>query len=301
MARTWVRSLPGPLRATLQLVCLLLLAFLPGCRTTDLSSAADSQDTLPPAPLEDSLFPSNLRNWSPDVAVLPYADIGDRTITVHNIRNVSYQSDSDYVVQHYDHTFDLNRIQGLDFIVVPFKGASALAHTMLSFDFRGDEHLCLSVEARLERGEKYSPLGGSLRQYELIYVLADERDVIVRRTRHRSSEVYLYHTVATPDQAKRVFVDAMKRVNKLYNEPEFYDTLTNNCTTNIVRHVNILRPGDIPYDPRILFTGLSDQLAFEQGMLKAEGTFEQTKQRANITQQSNRFADQTDYSAQIRR
>jgi hypothetical protein len=299
MARTRVRSLPDPLRATLQLACLLLLALFLGCRTpADVSSGTDS---LPPAPLEDSLFPSNLRNWSPDVAVLPYAEIGDRTVTVYNIRNISYQSDSDYVVRHYDHTFDLSRLQGLDFIVVPFKGASALAHTMLSFDFRGDEHLCMSVEARLEQGEKYSPLSGSLRRYELIYVLADERDVIVRRTRHRSSDVYLYHTVATPEQARRVFVDAMKRVNKLYNEPEFYDTVTNNCTTNIVRHVNILRQGDAPYDPRILFTGLSDQLAFEQGLLKAEGTFEQTRQRANITQRSNRFADQADYSSLIRR
>jgi hypothetical protein len=184
---------------------------------------------------------------------------------------------------------------------VPFKLTPNLAHTMLSFGLRHGEHIGVSVEARLEQGEVYSAVLGSLGQYELMYVIADERDLIVRRTLHRGADVYLYSTVATPEQARELFVDVMRRVNKLYVRPEFYDTLTNNCTTNLVQHVNHLRPGRIPYDPRLLLTGLSDQVAFDLGLIRGERTFEQTKRDALITVEANRNAHRSDFSDCIRR
>ena len=189
----------------------------------------------------------------------------------------------------------------MDFLVVPFKLAPSLAHTMLSFGFRDHQYLGVSVEARLEQGETYSPWLGSLGQYELMYVIADERDLIVRRTRHRGADVYLYPTVATPEQSRELFIDVMRRVNKLYLQPEFYDTLTNNCTSNLVQHVNRLRPGKVPYDPRLLLTGLSDQVAFEVGLIRGQATFDQTKRDALITAVANRSAQRRDFSDCIRR
>lgn len=247
------------------------------------------------------LAPSHDRDWIPDLAVLPYADIGDDHVIVRNIRNCAYESDSDYAVNYYDKRFELPEIRTVDFIVVPFKDTPSLAHTMLSFGFADGEHVAVSVEARLEKGEKYSPVLGELRQYELIYVVADERDVIVRRTKHRDADVFIYRTIATPEQSRELFMDVMRRVNELAEVPEFYDTLSNNCTTNIVRHLNRLRPGRIPYDIRVLLPGYSDVLAYEVGLLDTSLPFDETRRRARVTDIANQSADSPNFSTRIRR
>ena len=251
--------------------------------------------------LQENLLPSNHRNWTPDLAVLPYVEFDGDRVTLHNIRNCTYQSDENYIVRHYDKTFDLNELESVDFMVVPFKGFPSLAHTMLSFGFANGEQLGVSVEARLEEGERYSPVLGSLRQFELTYVVADERDLIVRRTKHRDVDVYLYETVATPEQTRDLFEDVVRRVNKLYMEPEFYDTLRNNCTTNIARHINRLNPGRVPYELRIALPGFSDHLAYELGLLRRYGSFESTKRRARVTSRANRHAEHREFSTRIRR
>lgn len=246
--------------------------------------------------------PSNNRDWMPDLAVLPYVEINDDKVMVHNIRNCTYRADDEYVIKHYDRKFDLDRIRTVDFIVAPFKEQQGLAHTMLSFGFENGDQLCMSVEARLEKGEQYSPVLGALRQYELMYVLADERDVIVRRTRYRDVDVYLYHTIATPEQARLLLLDVLQRVNKLYREPEFYDSLTNNCTTNIVQHINHLRPDGIPlWDWRVVLPGYADQLAYELGLLDTSKPFEELRRAARINEPANRFAGRRDFSELIRR
>src|SRR5690606_3335397 len=123
---------------------------------------------------------------------------------------------------------------------------------------------------------------GSARQYEIMYVVADERDVIQLRANHRDEDVYRYRTTATPEQAQLLFVDVMQRTNELATHPEFYDTITNNCTTNIVRHVNRIQPNRLAYDWRVLLPGYSDQLAYQQGLIERHGTFEQTRARAHV-------------------
>jgi len=246
------------------------------------------------------LTPSHDRDWSPDLAVLPYADVGDDHVIVRNIRNCAFESDDDYVVNHYDKRFDLRQLRTVDFIIVPFKESPSLAHTMLSFGFADGEHLVVSAEARLEKGEEYSPILGELRQYELMYVVADERDAILRRTKHRGAEVYVYRTIATPEQSRDLFVDMMRRVNQLAEVPEFYDTLTNNCTTNIVRHLNRLRPGRVPYDLRVLLPGFSDGLAYELGLIDTSLPFEEARRRARVTDVANRSADSPNFSSRIR-
>ena len=146
--------------------------------------------------------PSNFRDWSPDQAVAPYAEVDGDVVHVHHIRNCSYLSEDNYVVKYYDKTYDLNRIRTVDFIVVPFQNLPAVAHTMLSFGFEGDDYLAVSVEIRREKGETYQMIGGFLDKYELMYVLGDERDLVKLRTNFRKDNVYVYRAKADPERVR---------------------------------------------------------------------------------------------------
>lgn len=283
----------------------LLAGLLAGCSTTQLQSWSPEQTiVLPVEEARVSLMkveqPSNCRNWSPDEAVLAYAELEGEQAHVHNIRNCTYLTEDSYVVGYYDKTYDLSKLRSIDFITVPFKGMPSMAHTMLSFGFEGDDYLALSVEIRREQGEQYQFLNGILRQYEIIYILGDERDLIRLRTNYRKDDVYIYRVRATPEQIRRILVDVVQRANKLRTEPEFYNTFTNNCTTNIVRHVNNLWPDRVPYDYRVLLPGLTAELAYELGLLETDGSFEETKQRAWVNDLALEHADSPQFSAQIR-
>ena len=247
------------------------------------------------------LMPSHDRDWQTSLAVLPRAEFQGDLVRIRNIRNFRYVSEEDFMVDYFDRTFDLRELESVNFVVVPFQSAPSLAHTMLSFGFSDGYQLGVSVEARLEKGEKYSPIRGALRQYELMYVVADERDLIPLRTEHRDCEVYVYRSTATAEKARALFRDVMQRVNQIADDPEFYDTLTNNCTTNIVSHINVLTPGRIPADIRVLLPGYSDQLAYELGLLDTSLSFAETKQRAKINDRVRGHSQAADFSQRIRR
>jgi hypothetical protein len=192
-------------------------------------------------------------------------------------------------------------LKTVDFLRVPFPETPELAHTMLSFGFDDTDYLAVSVEIRKEQGEAYNPLLAMFNKYELTYVLGDERDLIGLRTNHRLNDVYLYETRAAPAQVRKLFEGVLARVNKLHDEPEFYNTITNNCTTNIVRHVNELAPGRVKYDYRVLLPGLSDRLAYDAGLLKSALPFEETRRAARITDLAYKAREADDFSVQIRR
>lgn len=250
--------------------------------------------------VSDRLLPSNFRDWAPEFATLPYAEFDGDRVMVHNIRNNEYLSDDDFVVQHYDREYDLSQLQTVDFFVVPFTGYEFMAHTMVSFGFADGNYLAISAEIRTEKGEKYSPVAGISRQFEITYVVADEKDVVRVRTRYRDADVYLYRTIATPEKARELFIDMMGRVNQLAAQPEFYDTITNNCTTNIVRHVNRVLPNRIPYSLEVLLPGFSDRYAYELGLLDRTVPFDELKRRAWINDLSEKYYDDPDYSNKIR-
>lgn len=254
---------------------------------------------------EKVIRPSNFRDWTPEQALLPTATRQGDFVTVHNVRNCQYFAADTFLVDYYDKSFHLSDVQGVDFLMVPFESMPAVAHTMLSFaiarpDGKAD-HLAVSVEVRKEKNERYNPVLGSARQYELMYVVADERDVIRQRTNYRHENVYLYRTTATPPVAQQLLADILGRVNQLAKKPEFYDTLTNNCTTNIVRHIDRVRPQRLQYDVRMILPGYSDEIAFNQGLIVPNGNFEQTRQRAYINPAAERYADAENFSELIRR
>jgi hypothetical protein len=267
--------------------------------------AATAMATLGCRSAEKVLKPSNFRDWTPEQALLPTAERQGDFVTVHNVRNCQYFAADTFLVDYYDKSFHLSDVRSVDFLMVPFESMPAVAHTMLSFELaRPDgksDHLAVSVEVRKEKNEKYNPVLGSARQFELMYVVADERDVIRQRTNYRHENVYLYRTTATPQIAQQLLADILGRVNKLSTQPEFYDTLTNNCTTNIVRHIDRVRPQRLQYDVRMILPGYSDEIAFNQGLIIPSGNFQQTRQRAYINPAAERFADAENFSELIRR
>jgi hypothetical protein len=266
----------------------LIFILLGGCQTLTLDG------------IQKRLVPSNQRDWSPQFRALPRAVISGDQIALYNIRNNEYLSEKDFIVQHYDRVIQRSDIRSVDFIVVPFQGLEAIAHTMLSFGLADGTHLAVSVEVRTEKGEAYTTAMGLSNQFEITYVLADERDLVRLRTRHRNAEVYLYPTQATPEQAQLLFVDILQRVNQLADKPEFYDTITNNCTNNLVRHVNRVFPNKIPRAWQVLLSGFSDRYAYDLGLLGKETPFEELRERAHINDLAEQYYAAPDFSQRIR-
>lgn len=246
-------------------------------------------------------LPSNDRDWTPDQERLPRVEIEGRRVRVHNLRHARYRSTHDYDVAWKERTYDLDRLRSAWFMVEPFSDFKGPAHTLMSFGFEGNEYLAVSVELRKEKGEEFSPLKGLFRQYELMYVLGDERDLLQLRTSHRRDEVYLYPVRAPLERIEQMLVSMLRRANRLAEEPEFYNTLTSSCTTNIVSHVNELIPGRVPWwSYRIMLPSYSDELAYDLGLIDTDLPFEEAKRRFRIDQTAQRIGDREDFSAAIR-
>ncbi len=244
--------------------------------------------------------PSHNRAWQPNLAVLPRAEFDGDEITLHDIRQTEYNTEFDYIVRHRDKTFRLEDIVSVDLLVSPFAAAPSLAHTMLSFGFRDGDFIIVSAEARLEQGERYDPLEGVLDRFELMYVIGDERDLILLRTRYRKARVYLFPLNLTEQEAQVAFRDALERANELYERPEFYNTLTSNCTNNIVPHIERATGILFGYDPRLVLTGLTDRVLYDFGLVDGTVSYELTRKKADITELANRYADDNQFSLRIR-
>ncbi len=242
--------------------------------------------------------PSMSRDWSPDQSIVPMATFSGDTVVVANVRNSSYSSESEYKIRHETRSYDLRKLDSVWFVVERFGDTPGISHTFLSFGF-GDEYVAISVEIRKERGETFSPLRGLLRQYELMYVVGDERDIIGLRTNYHRDPVYLYPANTTPDKMRRVFVEMLERANKLADEPEFYNTLTNNCTTNIVRHVNTISQR-IPFSYKVILPAYSDELAYEVGLIPTDKPFEAVQATHRIDGIAQRGDVGPDFSKVIR-
>ncbi len=247
-----------------------------------------------------SATPSNNRDWQPEVAVLPHATLDGDRVTVHNIRKFEYRTETDFTPAYYDRTFDLRRLDRVDLVAVYWMGP-AIAHLFLTFGF-GDEHLAISIEARKARDKPYATVPGFFRQYELVYVVADERDVIRVRTNYRKSppeEVYLFRAVGPLESGRRIFLDYMRDINELRQRPRFYNTLTTNCTTMILAHASV-NPGHVPYSWKVLFSGYAPEYVYEQGRFDRSLPFEELKRRGHVNAAAQAADQARDFSQRIR-
>ena len=250
-----------------------------------------------------SLFvrPSLARDWNKDMEVLARATFKDNLVTITNIRNNTYRSTTDYDVHHYTKTFDLDKLESVWYMVEPFAGYGAgAAHTLVSFCFTGYDCVAVSAEIRKEEGEKFDAVKGLFRQYELVYVIADERDVIKLRSNYRHDNVYLYPVQTTKENMQKLFVSMLTRANKLATEPEFYNTLTSTCTTNIVSHVNDIVPGRIPLSLKTLMPAYSDELAYKIGLIDNTRSLEELRGKYLINERAEKYADDPKFSQRIR-
>jgi hypothetical protein len=245
--------------------------------------------------------PSNERQWQADLVKLPYATVDGDMVTVHHIRNMDYRSEFDYTPAYYDKTFDVNKLEGLDLFAVYWMGP-AIAHTILSFNFGENNHLAVSIEARKELGEGYSTIKGFFRQYELTYIVADERDVIRLRTNYRKDpieDVYLYQLHPPTGNVRRLFLEYIRQINELHDKPAFYNTLLDNCTTAIWLNTRV-NPTHLPFSWKILLSGYVPEYIYESGGLDTKMPFEQLQQQAHINAVAKTLDKSPDFSQGIR-
>jgi hypothetical protein len=248
-----------------------------------------------------TIQPSNSRNWQADVAVLPWATIQGPLVTLHNIRNFSYRTETDFTPGYYDKTFDTAQLSSVDLIAVYWMG-DAIAHIMLSFGFGGADYVVFSIETRKEKSEAYSSVKGFFKQYELIYVVGDERDLIRVRTDYRNpqEDAYLYRLRVAPEGARQLFMEYVKKISQLRDEPEFYNTLTTNCTTDVVALVRALG-GTMRYNWKVLLSGYMPLYAYELGKLDTRLPFPELRRQSHINRQAHEIGGDPAFSIKIRR
>jgi hypothetical protein len=244
--------------------------------------------------------PASQRDWAPDLTRAAWAQVDGPRVTVHDARDFRYRSTSEWDAAWFTATYDARELTGAWFIVEPFSGFWGAAHTMVSFGFADGRYLTFSVEVRREQGETFSALGGLFRQFELVYVVGDERDLIQLRSNHRRDDVYLYPVDASKERISAFFLDMVERMNALRARPEFYDTLTNNCTTNLVAHLEKVSAVDVPYDHRTLLPAFSDALAYELDLIDNDAPLEVVRARHHINARALAAQGQEDFSRRIR-
>ncbi|MEN8200059.1 MAG: DUF4105 domain-containing protein [Thermodesulfobacteriota bacterium] len=248
-----------------------------------------------------SLSPSNEREWQKDVARQAWAERSDDIITIHNVRNSRYRSESDYDVVYEDREYRLSSLEGVDLAAVYWMGPH-IAHVMVSFAFAEGGHLAFSIETRKEPGESYSTLAGFFRQYELIYIAGDESDLFGVRTNHRHNppeSVYLYRLQAPLEAGRRFFLAYLERINEVHHKAEWYNSLTSNCTTNMWLHSRV-NPGHLPFTWKILASGHVPKLLYETGRLDQTLPFPILQEGALINEKAKAAGEGADFSRLIR-
>ncbi|HEY2808999.1 MAG TPA: DUF4105 domain-containing protein [Steroidobacteraceae bacterium] len=247
------------------------------------------------------IAPTNEGQWRPEVAVLPYATLEGDLVTVHNIRNFDYRTETDFTPAYYNATFDAGKLSSVDLFAVYWMGPS-ISHGIISFGFADGQHLAVSIEARSPHGAGYSTIAGFFRQYEVHYVVADERDVIRLRTNYRLHPVenaYLFHLVGTPEDARHTFMNYIAKINSLKKQPEFYNSLTDNCITGIWQNARG-NPGRPSFSWKLLLSGYAPEYLYEQGKLDRSVPFEVLRERGHINEKAHAADQDADFSSKIR-
>jgi hypothetical protein len=245
-----------------------------------------------------SISPSHDRNWRPEVAVMPRATIDGDRVRLTGVRNFDFRSRNDFTARYEEREVLLSHLTGIDFYV-SYWSEGLVGHTFLSFMFDNAPPLTISIETRPEVGEGFDPLASLFKQFELIYVVGDERDLVGVRTNHRQETVYLYRLNASADNARRLLMIYLARINELADRPEFYHLLSNSCTINIVRYANAAgREGR--FDIRHLFNGLVDSYLYHSGRIDTTLPFDELRRRSLINEAAQAADGAPDFSERIR-
>lgn len=245
--------------------------------------------------------PSLVRNWSPDQAVMPSIHfLDDNKVRINNIRNINYRTTRDFDLAFYDRTIKLDDVESAWLVISPF-GSFGIAHTFVSFGFKDGTFLSISIEIRRKKGMSFSAVKAFFRQFEMMYVIADERDVIKVRTNTIKATVRLFPIQTEKARIQAVFLDMLQRADKLGKEPEFYNTLWNNCTTNIIKHTRRFSDKAIPFwDLRYLFPESIDRIAYKLNMIDTHLSYQAAREHFDISKVAQALDDTEDFSTAIR-
>ena len=246
-----------------------------------------------------TLQPSNDRDWQPDVAKVAWADVRGDQLTFHNVRNFDYRSETDFTPRYEDRVYDLSKLRGVD-LFMSYWGSPAIAHTIMSWDFEGALPLAISIETRKSKGQDYSAIKGFFRHYEIIYVAADERDVVRLRTNYRGEDDYLYRLKVAPEMARALLMDYVASMNALVKAPEFYNALVDNCTTSIRKHVTKVLTNAPNVDWRLLANGYGDQMLYERGSIDTSLPFAELREKSHINARAKALDQDPGFSRGIR-
>ena len=245
-----------------------------------------------------SISPSHDRNWRPEVAVMPRVVIDGDRVRITGVRNFEYRSRNDFTVRYKTREVQLSHLTALDFYV-SYWSEGPVAHTFVSFIFDNVPPLSISIETRPEVGEGFNPIASLFKQFELIYVVGEERDLVGVRTNYRHETVYLYRLNASADDARRLLLIYLARINELADRPEFYHLLTNSCTINIIRYANAAgREGR--FDIRHLLNGLIDSYLYYSGRVDTTLSYDELRQRSLINKAAQAADGAPDFSQRIR-
>ncbi|GMV09577.1 MAG TPA: DUF4105 domain-containing protein [Gemmatimonadaceae bacterium] len=246
--------------------------------------------------------PGANRTWTPEHRRLARAEFhGGSLVTIHDLRDFAYTSANDFAERYLERTYDLGEIESAWFVLTPFFSAwRGPAHAFVSFGFSDGEYVAISVEARREVGETYGFVAGALRRFELAYIVGTEHDLIGRRALYDGDDVLLYPIGAPRERVRQMFVEMLQRANALQEHPEFYHTLTSNCTSNLVDHVNRMIPGRIPSSLKTILPGYTDEIAHSLGLIDARGSLDELRARFRINDRARAARPGDDFSAAIR-
>jgi hypothetical protein len=301
-AAIWYRAgLPRPLLAGVVLAFLLasVMGAIAVIRRRGANAFGVSVVTLAVfAVWYSTVTPSNERDWIPDVARPPVAEFDGDRVTIRNIRNFDYRSETDFDERWEERTYDLSKIESID-LFLSYWGSPSIAHTIVSWEFADANPIAISIETRKEKGETYSSVRGFFREYELYYVIADERDLVGLRTNHRGENVYLYRVRMPREGARALLVDYLEEANRLAERPKWYNALTHNCTTAIRKHIQHVSGGN-PWNWRILVNGYVDELMYERGTIDTSVPFAEMKKKSEITERAKAAEDDPAFSRKIR-
>jgi hypothetical protein len=239
------------------------------------------------------------RDWQPDVAETAWTERDGNKITIHNLRNFDYEAGQPAKPRWETKVVDLSQLQGVD-LFINFWGSTLICHPIVSFQFGPADHVAISVETRMAQGQTYSTIRGFFKQFELIYIVADERDVIRVRTNYRHEQLYLYRTRVEPERAQRLFLSYLRSVNAIHVRPQFYNALTDNCTTNVRMHTAATAAKPAPWDWRILLNGTVDELVYQDGGFVSRLPFAELKPMSLIDAKAQAADQAPDFSERIR-
>jgi hypothetical protein len=245
-----------------------------------------------------TIQPSHDRSWAPEVAMMPRAEIDGDRIRISNVRDFKYETRDTFTPEYKTREVLLSDLAAVDFYI-SYWMPGPIGHTFLSFVFKNAPPLSVSIEVRPESTEGYSPIGSLFKQFELIYVVGEEPDIVGVRTNHRDEDVYLYRIRADEENARRLLLIYMQRINELADHPEFYHLLSNSCTVNIVRYAGSIG-ASMPFDIRYYLNGLADRALYRDGRLSTTVSFEDLRRRSLINESAQAAESSPDFSERIR-